>query len=145
MLHRDLRPEHLLIAVDGVLKVADFGITRPIPTPSGGTSMRRPATAIPSAYQAPELLMGDGGDARADLYSVASVMYHCLTGAVPFTADSPIALIARVLEETPVAPADLNPEVPVALSDLILRILSKHPADRPGSASELHDLIGANR
>ena len=145
VLHRDLRPEHLLIAVDGVLKVADFGITRPIPTPSGGTSMRRPVAAIPSAYLAPELLMGDAGDARADLYSVASVMYHCLTGAVPFTADSPIALIARVLEETPVAPADLNPEVPVALSDLILRILSKHPADRPGSASELHDLIAANR
>ncbi len=141
VIHRDIKPQNMVVEPDGVLKVMDFGIARMAVRQSGVTQAGM-VVGTPE-YMSPEQLMGDNIDARADLYSAGCVLYECLTGRVPITADSQITLIARVLEDTPTPPRELNPEVPAALSELILRTLSKKAADRPASAAELHDLLAA--
>jgi eukaryotic-like serine/threonine-protein kinase len=92
---------------------------------------------------APEQLLGDELDARADLYATGVVLYECLVGTVPITADSPITLIAKVLEETPKAPKDVKPDIPQALSDLVMWVLAKDRDKRPKSAAELHARLDA--
>jgi HAMP domain-containing protein/predicted Ser/Thr protein kinase len=141
VIHRDIKPQNMVVEPDGVLKVMDFGIARMAKRTSGVTQVGM-VVGTPE-YMAPEQLMGDEIDSRADLYSAGCVLYECLTGRVPITADSQITLIARVLEDTPTPPRELNPEVPAALSDLILRTLAKNAADRPATATELHDLLAA--
>ena len=94
-------------------------------------------------YMAPEQLMGDEIDARADIYAAGCVIYECLTGATPITAENQITLIAKLLEDTPIAPRVVNAEVPEALSDLVMRTLAKKADERPQSATELHDLLAA--
>jgi serine/threonine-protein kinase len=89
-------------------------------------------------YMAPEQLLGDELDARADLYAVGAVLYECLVGDVPLTADTPITLIAKVLDEEPKRPSSLQPDIPVALSDLVMWVLAKDRENRPRSAAELH-------
>jgi serine/threonine-protein kinase len=71
------------------------------------------------------------------------VLYECLTGGVPFTADSPITLITKVLEEVPKSPRLVNAEIPAPLADLVLRALDKDAAKRPQTAAEFHDLLEA--
>ena len=92
-------------------------------------------------YMSPEQLLAETVDVRTDLYSAGVVLYECLTGRLPFVAKSPIALIAKLLNEEPVPPSTLNAEVPPALSALVARLLAKGPDDRPRSAAELGDLL----
>lgn len=140
VIHRDIKPQNLLLDADGVLKVMDFGIARLMEHASGLTE----AGAIigTPAYMSPEQLLSEAVDARSDLYAVGVVLYECLTGRRPFEAASTISLIAKLLKDEPVAPAALNPEIAPALSGLILRLLAKHPDERPRSAAELSDLLG---
>ena len=76
-------------------------------------------------------------------YAAGCVIYECLTGATPITAENQITLIAKLLEDTPIAPRVVNAEVPEALSDLVMRTLAKKADERPQSATELHDLLAA--
>lgn len=141
VIHRDVKPQNMVVQADGVLKVMDFGIARLATRPSGMTQL---GTVVGTPeYMAPEQLMGDEIDARADIYAVGCVVYECLTGRTPITADTPITLIAKVLEDTPHAPRTVNDEVPSALSDLVMACLSKNAADRPQTALELHDRLAA--
>ncbi len=135
VIHRDVKPENALIDGDGVLKVMDFGIARL----AEATSTRTQSGLIVGtpAYMAPEQLVGEEVDARADLYALGVVIYECLTGTAPFQAPSAVALIARVLTVEPVPPARENPDVPPALSALVMQLLSKAAAQRPASAAVL--------
>jgi serine/threonine protein kinase len=90
---------------------------------------------------APEQLLGDELDARADLYSTGAVLYECLTGRVPITADTAIVLISRVLEEIPKAPNEVYSDIPKPLSDLVMWVLQKDREKRPASAAALHKLL----
>jgi serine/threonine protein kinase len=94
------------------------------------------------AYMAPEQLLDEDVDARSDLYAVGVVLYECLTGRLPFEANSPVALIAKLLIEDPLDPATLQTGIPPAFSSLILRLLTKGPEERVGSATELGQLLG---
>ena len=141
VIHRDIKPQNLVVEADGVLKVMDFGIARLAQRKSGVTEAGM-VIGTPE-YMAPEQLMGDEIDARADLWSAGVVLYECLTGSLPFNADSPIVLVTRVLEETPPKPRLIVPEVPRELSDLVMRVLSKDRDQRPRTADELHDLLAA--
>ena len=85
--------------------------------------------------------LGDELDGRSDIYAAGVVLYECLTGQTPFTADSPITLISKVLESTPTAPQEINSDVPRSLSDLVLRTMSRDRETRPRNAGELHDLL----
>jgi serine/threonine-protein kinase len=82
-------------------------------------------------------------DGRVDLYAAGVVLYECLMGRVPFTADSPITLITKVLEERPQSPRIVHPEIPAPLADLVMRALDKDAANRPQTALEFHDLLDA--
>jgi serine/threonine protein kinase len=141
VIHRDIKPQNMVVEPNGVLKVMDFGIARLAKRQSGMTEQGM-VVGTPE-YMAPEQLMGEEIDARADIYAAGAVIYECLTGTPPLTAENQYSLVAKLLEETPEAPILVNSDVPQALSDLVMRTLSKKPADRPQTALELHDLLAA--
>ncbi len=141
VIHRDIKPQNLIMEPSGTLKVMDFGIAR-LASRTDGVTQAGMAIGTPE-YMAPEQLLGDKVDFRVDLYSAGCVLFECLTGRTPFVADSPITLVAKQLEEVPPSPATLNGEVPEALAALILRTLSKDPDQRPPSAAALHDELDA--
>jgi len=140
VIHRDIKPQNLLLDPDGVLKVMDFGIARL----SQNTSTLTQAGMVigTPAYMAPEQLLAEEVDARGDLYAVGVVLYECLVGKLPFEAASPIALIAKILNSVPAPPAERESEVPLPLSGLVMRLLDREPRNRPGSARELRGLLG---
>jgi CheY-like chemotaxis protein len=135
VIHRDVKPENALIDGDGVLKVMDFGIARL----AEATTSRTQAGLIVGtpAYMAPEQLVGEEVDARADLYALGVVMYECLTGSAPFEAPSAVALIGKALTTEAQPPITRNSDVPPALSALVMRLLSKSPDGRPADAGVL--------
>ncbi len=139
VIHRDVKPENALIDGDGVLKVMDFGIARL----AEATSARTQSGLIVGtpAYMAPEQLVGEEVDARADLYALGVVLYECLTGRPPFSAPSAVALIGKVLTTEPAALTSLAPEVPAALAALVMQLLSKSPANRPANATILAEQL----
>jgi HAMP domain-containing protein/sensor domain CHASE-containing protein/predicted Ser/Thr protein kinase len=139
VIHRDIKPANMVVQPDGVLKVMDFGIARLVHRTEGQTQAGM-VVGTPE-YMAPEQLLGDNIDERADLYSAGVVLYECLTGKMPHTAQTPITLITKVLEETPTPPRELQSDIPAALSDLVMRVLSKNREDRPKNALELHDAL----
>jgi serine/threonine protein kinase len=139
VIHRDIKPQNMVVQPDGVLKVMDFGIARLAQTTTGHTQAG--IVVGTPGYMSPEQLMGDPLDARADIYSAGVVLYECLTGRLPHEAETLITLISKVLEETPRSPGEVQPDVPAALSDIIMRTLSKDREKRPKSASELHDWL----
>jgi HAMP domain-containing protein/predicted Ser/Thr protein kinase len=138
VIHRDIKPQNMVVQGDGVLKVMDFGIARLATRPRGAGHTEAGMVVGTPEYMAPEQLLGDELDARADLYATGVVLYECLVGTVPITAETPIALIARVLEDHPRPPKDIKPDIPQALSDLIVWVLAKDRENRPRSAAELH-------
>ena len=139
VIHRDIKPQNLLLDAAGVLKVMDFGIAR-LAERQGTLTQAGMVVGTP-AYMAPEQLLDEAVDARSDLYAAGVVLYECLTGSLPFSAASPIALIAKVLNTTPAPPGDLAPDVPGPLSSLVMRLIAKDPAERPRSAGELGELL----
>jgi DNA-binding response OmpR family regulator len=139
VIHRDIKPQNLLLDGDGVLKVMDFGVAR-LAERNAGVTETGMVVGTP-AYMAPEQLLDEEVDARSDFYAVGVVLYECLTGRLPFEASSPVALIAKVLREDPPPPASLRDGIPQAFSSLILRLLAKRPDERVGSATELRQLL----
>lgn len=139
VIHRDIKPQNLLLDHAGVLKVMDFGVARI----AGGTANLTEAGMVVGtpAYMAPEQMLGESVDGRTDLYAVGVVLFECLLGRLPYEAASAIALIARVLRDQPPDPASIDPEIPAALSELVLRLLAKDPSQRPADAAELVHLL----
>lgn len=140
VIHRDIKPQNLLLDRDGGLKVMDFGVARLAAGPSTLTEVGM-AIGTPD-YMSPEQMLGEAVTDRSDLYSMGVVVFECLTGRLPFVAHSTVALIAKSLHEPPPDPSGLNPEVPGALSALVLRLLAKDPNDRPSGAAEVGRLLG---
>jgi CheY-like chemotaxis protein len=139
IIHRDIKPQNLLLDDAGVLKVMDFGVARLAERTSAVTEVGM-VVGTP-AYMSPEQLLSEEIDPRSDLYAAGVVLYECVTGRLPFEAGSPISLIAKLLHEEAPAPVSLNGEVPPALSALIMRLLAKRPDDRVQSAGELAQLL----
>jgi CheY-like chemotaxis protein/tRNA A-37 threonylcarbamoyl transferase component Bud32 len=135
VIHRDIKPQNLLVDEAGVLKVMDFGVARLAERSTANTEAGL-VIGTP-AYMPPEQLMAEQVDARSDLYAAGVVLYECLTGQLPFQAGSVISLVAKLLKEEPRPPHDVNQEVPPALSALVLRLLAKRPEDRVQTAVEL--------
>jgi eukaryotic-like serine/threonine-protein kinase len=139
IIHRDVKPQNLLVDPTGFLKVMDFGIARLAQhqsEPGAGLTAAGVVVGTPQ-YMAPEQLFGDPVDGRADLYSTGAVLFECVTGRPVFEAPSLVALLARHLEDTAPSPHVLNPDVPESLSAIILRALARRPDDRWPSAAEL--------
>jgi CheY-like chemotaxis protein len=138
IIHRDIKPDNLLLDENGVLKVMDFGVARP----AGGKRLTEAGFVVGTmSYMAPEHLFGQEIDARADLYAAGVVLYECLTGVLPIDAANPYALAAKLSDEAPVPPQLRNAAVPQALSALVLRLLAKKRDNRPANAAELADRL----
>jgi serine/threonine-protein kinase len=142
VIHRDIKPQNLLLDAAGVLKVMDFGIATLADRSGTGSGITESGMVVGTpAYMAPEQLLAEQVDARSDLYAVGVVLYESLTGELPHQALNNISLIAKVLNNTPVAPIERNPEIPPLLSSLVMRLLNKDAAGRPQSADELGLLL----
>jgi CheY-like chemotaxis protein len=139
VIHRDIKPHNLLLDAAGVLKVMDFGIARPVQAVKRLTASGI-VVGTPS-YMAPEQLFGGAVDTRADLYSTGVVLYQCLTGALPHDSENVFSLAVKLVEEEPVPPRARNPEVPAALSALVMHLLAKEPAERTASATALAEQL----
>jgi serine/threonine-protein kinase len=151
VVHRDIKPENIFVSPGPpeVVKVLDFGLAKiigPVEWTEGGGLTASGAVMGTPHYMAPEQA-DDNGDVgpRSDLYSVGIVMYEMLTGRRPFEASSPLAMLLKHREETPVAPARRRPKlkIPAALDALVIRALSKRPEDRFDSAAEMRQALDA--
>ncbi len=142
VIHRDIKPENIFLSPqpDGsyFVKVIDFGIAKIVTdTSKGGPPLTRQGMIIGSPhYLSPEQCTGQELDARSDIYSLGIVLFEMLTGQVPFTAVTPVAVALLHANEPPPSLRKLNPEIPKALDDLVMRALAKSKADRPASAHE---------
>ena len=134
IVHRDVTTGNVMLTDDGRIKVMDFGIAQAASTPSlTGTS-----TVLGTAtYLAPEQARGEPASPATDLYALGVVLYELLTGRPPFTGESPVAVAYQHVRADPARPSTLDPSIPPALDDLVLRLLAKDPAGRPRSAAAL--------
>jgi len=141
VIHRDIKPQNLLLDDAGVLKVMDFGVARL----AQSTARHTQAGLIVGtpAYMSPEQLTGEDVDARSDLYAVGAVLFELLTGQLPLNGPTVMALFAKVLAEDPPRPSALVEGVPPALDDLVMRLLAKRPEDRVQSATVLLEQLQA--
>ena len=143
VIHRDIKPQNMVVEPNGFLKVMDFGIAR-LANPPKGKGLTEAGMSIGTPdYMSPEQLSGLELDARADLYAAGVVLFECVTGRVPFEAETTWALVAKHLEEEPPDPRSLNDEVPDALAAVILKAMAKEPAGRYATASAMHDALAA--
>lgn len=134
LVHRDVKPENILLGPDGRAMLTDFGIARELDVlqrNSGNQTLS--VTGLPVGtpeYMAPEQLRGQPLDQRIDIYSLGIVFFEMLTGTVPFDAETPYAVAARVLKEDVPPPSSLNPRVWPALDVVVLNAVAKDPGDR---------------
>ena len=143
VIHRDIKPQNMVVEPNGFLKVMDFGIAR-LANPPKGKGLTEAGMSIGTPdYMSPEQLSGLELDARADLYAAGVVLFECVTGRVPFEAETTWALVAKHLEEQAPDPRSLNSDVPEGLAAVILKAMAKEPAGRYATASEMHDALAA--
>ena len=132
LVHRDVKPANVILDPRGLVKVADFGIARPLDDAATLTATGVIGTA---AYLSPEQAQGLQVDARSDLYSLGCLLYEMLAGRPPFDGESAVAVAFKHVHEDPLPLAEANPAVPAALDDLVMRSLAKSPEDRHDSAA----------
>jgi eukaryotic-like serine/threonine-protein kinase len=137
VIHRDIKPANVMITRDGKVLVADFGIARLISGPE--TAPQTSAVLGTASYLSPEQAQGQPVDARSDIYALGVVLYEMLSGRPPFTGDSPMAIAYKQVNATPPAPSSANPEVPPELDAVVMRALSKNPANRYQTGQEFAD------
>jgi predicted Ser/Thr protein kinase len=152
VVHRDLKPDNVLVTDDGEVKLVDFGIAKLLPSapdPSADTvdaTAEAPITATGGwvgtpGYMAPESFGNEGVDARADLFALGVVLYELLTNRRAFRGDTPADTIRKLLLEEPPSPRTIVPDVPPPLDSVVMRCLAKSPASRVGSAKEFLALL----
>lgn len=141
VIHRDIKPQNIVVEPSGFLKVMDFGIAR-LANPPQGKGLTEAGVSIGTPdYMSPEQLSGAELDQRSDLYAAGVVLFECVTGRVPFEAETTWALVAKHLEDEPPDPRTFNAEVPDALAAVVLKAMAKEPKDRFATASEMHDAL----
>lgn len=146
VVHRDVKPANILVGNDGTVKMADFGSAIvlgvgvvPLPADENAES----AVTGTAAFLAPEQACHPQGvDHRADMYALGATLYQAVTGRLPFEGRSVLDVIRRHLKDDPLPPIAVRPEVPVSVSDLILRLLAKDPSDRFDNYDQLRIAMG---
>ncbi|MEE1173576.1 MAG: Stk1 family PASTA domain-containing Ser/Thr kinase [Ruminococcus sp.] len=134
IVHRDIKPQNIMLLQDGSIKVTDFGIARF----SDKATRTMTEQAIGSVhYIAPEQAKGDVTDGKTDIYSVGVMLYEMLTGRLPFDGESAVSVALMQLQSTPKRPREINPGIPIGLEQITMRAMQKQPEDRYASAAEM--------
>lgn len=133
IVHRDIKPDNILVQSDGSLKLLDFGLAR-VRIPEISQLTRSGSALGTCSYMAPEQASGKPADERSDLYSWGIILYEALCGKLPFSGEDPAAVLYMHVHEEPKAPRLHNPDIHPAVEKLLLSLLSKDPEDRPDNA-----------
>lgn len=135
VIHRDIKPQNILIDKEGAVKVSDFGIARVANT----QTMSQDSDIVMGSvyYFSPEQAKGAEVDEKSDIYSVGVMFYEMLTGRVPFTGDTPVAIAMKHLREPPVPPSEVNPGVSKAMEYVVMQALAKRPKARYATAADM--------
>ncbi len=134
IVHRDIKPQNIMLIADGTIKVTDFGIARF----ARSDTKTMTDSAIGSVhYISPEQAKGSVMDAKTDIYSVGVVLYEMLTGKLPFQSENAVSVALMQLQSEPEKPRNINPDIPVGLEQIVMRAMQKNPNDRYQSASEM--------
>jgi serine/threonine-protein kinase len=136
MVHRDIKPQNVLLTARGEAKVADFGIAR---AASSATISQTGSVMGTAGYMSPEQALGEPATPKSDLYSLGVVLYEALTGRLPYTADNPIAVSMKHVNEPLRPPRELNPRIPEGMNALVTKLMAKDPQGRYASAGQLAD------
>jgi serine/threonine-protein kinase len=141
IVHRDVKPANAMINRAGAVKVMDFGIARAVS--DGQAAVTQTSAVIGTAqYLSPEQARGESVDARSDVYAAGCVLFELITAEPPFTGDSPVAVAYQHVREDPRKPSMVNPRVSPALDAIVLKAMSKNPANRYQSSAEMRgDLV----
>src|SRR4051812_49345084 len=143
IVHRDVKPGNVMITPQGSVKVMDFGIARAV-SDSAATMTSTAAVIGTAQYLSPEQARGESVDARSDVYSMGCLLYELVTGAPPFSGDSPVAVASQHVREDPRLPSSINRAIPPELDAILLKAMSKNPANRYQSAADMrNDLLRA--
>ncbi len=134
IVHRDIKPQNIILTNDGVLKVTDFGIAR---ATTNETMNMGESTMGSVHYFSPEQARGGYTDEKSDLYSLGIVMYELVTGILPFNGDTPIAIAIKHMQQKPVSPKEFNISIPLSVEGIILKAMSKEKHLRYQSAEEM--------
>jgi len=133
IIHRDIKPHNIVLTPDGAIKVMDFGIARAV-----NTNMTQTGSVLGTAhYVSPEQAQGRPLGPSSDLYSLGVVLYELTTGRVPFEGDAPVAVALKQVNDEPVPPRQVNPQIPPSMEAVIMRAMQKNPLDRYASAEEM--------
>jgi serine/threonine-protein kinase len=138
VIHRDIKPQNILIEPGGGLKIMDFGIARL--TEDRGMTATGAVVGTPD-YMSPEQARGVALDFRSDIYSTGVVLYETFTGFLPFEGDTPLAVVLMHVQERPPAPQSKNPRIDPRIAAIILKCLQKNPADRYQTINELYEAL----
>lgn len=135
IIHRDIKPQNIMLLENGRIKVMDFGIAK---LPDAETITVTDKAVGTVYYMSPEQAHGKKNiDTRSDIYSLGAMMYELATGQVPFKGETPIAVLFKHMQEEVVPPRQINPSIPVGLEQIILCAMSKDPANRFQTADEM--------
>ncbi|MEM8858120.1 MAG: serine/threonine-protein kinase [Chloroflexota bacterium] len=138
MVHRDIKPANIMFDDKGVAILTDFGIARMV----GGSSHTTTGSMIGTpAYMSPEQGLGESGDERSDIYSLGVLAFHLFTGRLPFEGDTPLSVVLKHVNELPPKPSSINPDIPQALEQIVLKAMDKNPDNRWESVTEMKNEI----
>ncbi len=140
IVHRDIKPQNIMMFTDGTIKVMDFGIAK-FAREEGKTATDQAIGSV--HYISPEQASGNVTDAKSDIYSVGAMMYEMLTGRKPFDSDNPVAIAVMHMHDIPERPRAINPDIPDGLEEIVLRAMEKAPEDRYQTTGDMINDIEA--
>ncbi len=138
VIHRDIKPQNIMLLRNGHIKVMDFGIAK---LPNAETVTMTDKAIGTVYYMSPEQASAKPIDCRSDIYSLGAMLYELSTGRLPFDGESPVSIAVKQINEEPIPPREINPEIPVGLEQIILCAMSKKPAERFQSADIMLEYV----